>query len=165
MDFPLKGMSKAGIPAALEKAERYRLLSDPQSAESICLDVLAVDPDHQSALRILVLTLTDQFAGELGHTGAGEARALAARLTSAYERAYYTGVVCEREARALLARSLLAHQTAYGAFREAMGWYEQAEALRPPGNDDAILRWNGCVRTLSREKLEPEPPSRELPLE
>jgi hypothetical protein len=165
VNFGLKAMSRAGIPAALEKAERYRLLNDPEPAESICHDILAVDPEDQRALRILLLTLTDQLSGEHTHAGAGEARAFAARLKSEYERAYYTGVVFEREARALLARSMLARRTAYGCFRTAMDWYEKAEALRQPGNDDAILRWNSCVRTLDREKLEPESEERDLPLE
>ena len=35
---------------------------------------------------------------------------------------------------------------AYDWLRHAMEWYEQAEALRPPGNVDAVLRWNSCVR-------------------
>jgi hypothetical protein len=33
---------------------------------------------------------------------------------------------------------------------EAMESYERAEAMRPPGNDDALLRWNTCVRLLAR---------------
>jgi hypothetical protein len=39
---------------------------------------------------------------------------------------------------------------AYDALREAMSWYERAEAIRPTGNDDAILRWNTCARLISR---------------
>jgi len=46
----LKRLHKDAIPAALEKAERYRLLNEPGEAESICLDILAVDPDNQRAL-------------------------------------------------------------------------------------------------------------------
>ncbi len=165
MNFPLKPMSKSGIPAALLKAERYRLLHDPEPAESICLDILAVDPGNQPALKALLLTLSDQFASEHSVSRAHEARECANRLESEYERAYYTGVVFEREARALIARSMLARRNAYGVFRQAMEWYEKAESLRTPGNDDAILRWNSCVRTLDRENLEPEEPERTLPLE
>ena len=36
----------------------------------------------------------------------------------------------------------------YEQLREAMRCYEQAEARRPAGNDDAILRWNACTRLL-----------------
>jgi hypothetical protein len=30
-----------------------------------------------------------------------------------------------------------------------MSWYEKAEAQRPAGNDEAILRWNTCARLLA----------------
>jgi tetratricopeptide (TPR) repeat protein len=159
----LKVISKEAIPKAIEKAEHYRLLNDPEQAESICLDVLAVDPDSQRALRALVLAMTDQFASSRGASGVMKAREYVARLTDEYERAYYTGIVCERQARAYLAR--MAGSLAYEPFREAMEWYEKAEHIRPPGNDDAILRWNSCVRTIRRERLEPRAEERELPLE
>ena len=48
--FELKLLSTGAIPAALAQAERYRLLNEPGEAESICLDVLRVDPEHQDAL-------------------------------------------------------------------------------------------------------------------
>ena len=60
----LKTIARDGIPHALEKAERYRLLNDPAQAESICRDVLAVDADNQDALRALILALTDQFGAQ-----------------------------------------------------------------------------------------------------
>jgi len=160
--FELKQISSAGIPHALEKAERYRLLNDPAQAESICRDILAVDPGHQSALRVLILALTDQFAASVG--AAHEARGDVARLADEYERAYYHGIVSERETRAYLNRSNVVRSAAYGGFRQAMGWYERAEALRP-GDVDAILRWNSCVRAIERERLEPEEHRQELPLE
>ena len=53
---------------AIERAEHYRLLNDPAQAESVCLDVLAVDPDNQHCLTVLLLALTDQFA-EGAHGG------------------------------------------------------------------------------------------------
>src|ERR1700722_16262182 len=56
-----KPISPDAVPLALEKAERYRLLNEPAQAESICLDVLAVDPDNQRALVMLLLALSDQF--------------------------------------------------------------------------------------------------------
>ena len=161
----LKTLSKESVPAALEKAERYRLLNDPEQAESICRDILAVDEGHQQARRVLVLALTDQFRGGHGHGGVREARLHIEKLADAYERAYYTGIVFEREARASLERSMVAHATAYAGFRQAMDWYEQAETLRPAGNDDVILRWNSCVRTIARENLRPAEDEREQPLE
>ena len=41
---PRSPSSKDAVPAALAKAERYRLLNEPGEAESICLDVLQIDP-------------------------------------------------------------------------------------------------------------------------
>ena len=165
MDFELKRITADGIPHALEKAERYRLLNDPEQAESICRDILAVDPDNQDALRTLVLALTDQFVSGHAHGGGRAARVFVNQLTDEYERAYYTGIVYEREARAFLGRAGVIRSAAYDGFRQAMEWYDRAEDLRPPGNVDALLRWNSCVRTIEREGLEPEEDSREQPLE
>jgi len=145
-----KPVTREGLPRALEKAERYRLLNEPVEAESICLDVLAVDPQSRQALIVLLLALTDQF--EEGTSDALQrAREVLPRLRDEYERAYYAGIICERRAKARLKHGGLgAGYAAYEALQEAMRWYEKAEALRPPGNDDAVLRWNTCVRILQR---------------
>jgi hypothetical protein len=163
--FPLKRITADGIPHALDKAERYRLLNDPVQAESICHDVLAVDADNQDALRCLILSLTDQFSANGAASAAREARAHIAKLSDEYERAYYTGLVHERETRAFLHRKNVVRSAAYDGFRHAMEWYERAEALRPRGNEDAVLRWNSCVRAIEREQLGPADDERELPLE
>lgn len=166
-ELKLKSISPDGIPHALEKAERYRLLNDPAQAESICRDVLAVDSDNQDALRTLILTLTDQLGPQGGGLIAREARELVMQLSTEYERAYYSGIVDERETRAYLGHKNVVRSAAYDGFRHAMEWYEKAEALRPPGNVDPMLRWNSCLRTIEREKLEPEieTQDRDLPLE
>jgi hypothetical protein len=44
---------------------------------------------------------------------------------------------------------------AYDFLREAMTCCEKAEAIRPPGNDDALLRWNACARILMMNRLAP----------
>jgi hypothetical protein len=148
----LKSISREGIPHALEKAERYRIISDPSSAESICLDVLLVDPENQQALVTLLLAITDQFAEGPGE-GVRRAREVVPRLREEYKRAYYSGIICERCAKAHLHRGGLGSAEVAGDwFREAMGWYEKAEALRPPGNDESLLRWNTCARILSRSE-------------
>ncbi|HZN97750.1 MAG TPA: hypothetical protein VFB61_08475 [Gemmatimonadales bacterium] len=148
--FEPKPITKDGIPAALQKAERYRVINDPTSAESICLDVLAIDPENQQALVALLLAITDQF--DKGPTeGARRAREVLPRLKGEYKRAYYAGIICERCAKAQLrSGSLRSGEMAYHWLREAMTWYERAEAQRPPGNDEAILRWNTCGRLLER---------------
>ena len=148
MHFELKPISTAGIAEALEKAERYRLLNEPSLAESICHDILRVEQSNQRALVMLLLTLTDQFGQGIS---VGKAREILPRLTSEYERLYYAGIIHERWAHSQLRKgSPSAAFIAYDAFRRAMDSYEQAIAVRPPGNDDAILRWNTCARILMR---------------
>src|SRR5881275_3089901 len=136
----LKPITQEGIPAALQKAERYRLLNDSSAAESICLDILEIEPESQVALVTLLLSITDQFVEELSD-GVNRARDVLPRLTDDYKRAYYAGIICERRAKALLHRSALgAADVAVEWFQEAMTWYERAESIRPAGNDESILR-------------------------
>jgi hypothetical protein len=146
--FDLKPITADAVPAALEKAHRYRLLNQPEQAESICEDVLRVTPDHQEALVTLLLAHTDRF-GDPMPASPQSARDLLPRLQSEYERAYYAGIVCEREGIAWLRSGKpRAGRTAYHCLRDAMGCYERAEAVRPAANDDALLRWNSCARLL-----------------
>lgn len=150
--YELKRISRESIPMALQKAERYRVINDPSSAESICLDVLQVDSRSQEALTTLLLAITDQFA-EAPAEGARRAQELLPRLEDEYKRAYYAGIIAERCAKAHLRRGTMgAGELAYHWFRQAMGWYEKAETRRPAGNDEAILRWNTCARILMREE-------------
>lgn len=149
--FELKPLSTDAIASALAKAERYRLLNEAEEAESICHDVLAVDPDHQQALMTLILAITDQFRDHGVSGNVARAQDLVPRLTDDYNRAYFGGIICERRAKAYLSQNgLQAGAAVYDWFREAMRLYERAEALRPAGNDDAVLRWNACVRALGR---------------
>jgi hypothetical protein len=146
----LKPISREGVPAALAKAERYRLINDASSAESICLDVLRVDPANQAALTTLILAISDQFPEELT-SGVQRARALLPQLADEYRRAYYGGIIAERRAKAQLRLGGPGSaRIAADWFRDAMTLYEDAERLRPTGNDDAILRWNTCSRLLER---------------
>ena len=153
----LKPITREGIPAALQKAERYRLLNDSSAAESICLDVLEIDPKNQEALVALLLSITDQFGEEMSD-GVHRAREVLPRISDEYERTYYAGIICERRARAQLHRGALGSaEVAAEWFRDAMKWYEKAESMRPAGNDEAILRWNTCVRMLSKHEREESP--------
>jgi hypothetical protein len=146
MDYVIKRIHPSGVEAALQKADKYRELNQPAEAESICRDVLAVAPDHQLALRVLGLALTDQFEPATGVRFA-EAQEAFTRLHDPYARAFYGGLACERQAKVQLA----AHfpiTSVRPLFDRALAGYAEAERLRPPGNDDAILRWNSCVRAL-----------------
>lgn len=149
--FELKPLSREAVPAALEKANRYRLLNEPGAAESIYLDVLAIEPDNQDALRNIVLAMSDRFGKDyaVGDTNVNE---YLQKLADDYERAYYTGIVFERRAKAVLEKDGV---NAFELFQTAMEWFEKAEAIRPAGNDDAILRWNGCARIIKRNDLKP----------
>ncbi len=149
----LKPLSKEAIPAALEKAMRYRLLNEPAEAESICLDVLKADAENQEALITLLLAVTDRFTKGYGVSDT-QARELLGRIKSEYERAYYSGIVAERRAKVKLTQNTPdCRFQAFDLFQEAMSWFEKAEKIRPPGHDDALLRWNTCARIIERNKL------------
>ena len=163
----LKSLHKDAIPAALEKAERYRLLNEPGEAESICLDILHVDPENQHAVIMLLLALTDRFEKGYGVSDV-QTKELLTRLKSEYDRAYYSGIVAERRAKMKLRQNTPdCRFQAHDLLREAMDWFEKAEPLSPPGHDDAILRWNTCARIIERNKLvaREEEERIELPLE
>jgi hypothetical protein len=146
--FALKPISHESIPSALAKAEHYRLLNEPSQAESICRDVLESDAGNQRALICLVLALSDQIAQDPRAYSHG--LTVAARLASPYDRAYYSGIVWERRARArYLAGGRDSRHSVYEWMVKALEQFGEAEKLRPAGNDDAILRWNTCVRFLT----------------
>ena len=146
MHFQLKSISVQSIPEALAKVERYRLLNEPTLAESICLDILAIVPDHQQALISLLLARTDQFRLDMPPKAAQE---VLAQIKGDYEQAYYAGLIWERVGHARIREGGTgggAH--AYHALEEAMTHYERAIDFATPGNDDAILRWNTCARLI-----------------
>ena len=146
----LKSISKEAIPRALERAERYRLMKEPSVSESICLDILVVEPENQEALITLLLSLSEQFKVQLMPVYKKSLEILD-KIRDAYKKVFYEGIIYERRALSHF------HKGAYGSGRQAFIWfqkamnaYEAAMKLRPPGNDDAILRWNNCVRTIER---------------
>jgi hypothetical protein len=144
----LKAISHEAIPRALELAERYRLLNEPEQAESICRDVLAADPNNQVATRILLLCFGDQFSASHSNS-VQDAQQIATNLVDDYERHYYLGVVLERYARSVIRENQPASLAA-DWIEMAMKEFERAEAIRPAHDDAAILRWNTCARLLER---------------
>jgi len=144
----LKSISTASVPRALALAERYRLLNEPDQAESICRDILAVEPNHQDAIRMLLLALTEQFGHKRGDVFE-QAEQAATQLTSPYERTYYTGIVFERWGRSKLEEGVPAY-IAGDWLQKAMTQFEEAEKIKPADDDSALLRWNTCARLLTR---------------
>jgi hypothetical protein len=158
--FDLKPLSSSAIGAALAKAERSRLLNEPEQSPSICEDVLRTDPTSYDAQVMLILAITDGFPRSTAD--APRAMNLAAALPSDYDRHYYAGLIAERHGRAVLAAGGLGDRAASHWLHQAMHEYEQAEAIRPPGNDTPLLRWNACARLFNthpalRGDDEPEP--------
>lgn len=160
MERQFKTISQRGIAEALEKVKHYRYLNQAEEAESICRDILAVDPENQMALRQLGLAITDQFYGGTSDR-TQEAQACFEKLASPYERAYYLGILHERRAKAQLRAGYTAHSLR-ASFEKAMEYFDEAEQVRPKGNDDALLRWNRCLRLMQaipeREHAEVELP-------
>lgn len=151
----LKTISREAVPRALQKAERYRLLNQSWATESICLDILQVEPTNQQVLVMLLLAITDQFGSESRELSR-RAHDVLARITDPYQKAYYAGIIDERLGHAQLTHAVMhAEAMAYESLRSAMESFEKAERLRQPGNDDAILRWNTCARTIDRLRLQP----------
>ncbi len=141
--FELKPLSPDAIPAALEKAHRYRLLNEPLEAESICRDVLAVDPGHQEALVTLLLALTDQFEERLYpllRPGPGGARRDRRRVQPHLLPGHR--LRAPRQGAPTSAAASAPGSVAYDWYRQAMEQLRAAAEIRPRGNDDAILRWN-----------------------
>ncbi len=145
-------ISAEAIPGALSKAERYRYLNEPWQAESICRDVLAVDPENQMASILLVLSLTDQFERGISDNEISHTLRIVERLTDEYHRAYYSGIVHERQAIAVFRShpDYRSRKRVQVLFQNAMDCYMQARAIQPPNNDEAALRWNACIRFLER---------------
>ena len=145
----LKKISKDSVPDALKKVERYRLLNEPNEAESICHDILEVDPENNDAQVMLILSLSDQIYERT--PAYDEAKELVHELEKEYDRHYFLGLICERRARAHFRRSSMGSgNVAYGWFQEALEHIDKAINTRPEGNDDAIFRWNAVIRTLEQ---------------
>lgn len=159
----LKRINPDGIDTALDKAAHYRLLNEPLHAESICLDVLEVQPENQRALVTLLLALTDQFPTKL-YDAFQHAEQILPRLTAEYDKHYYEGIVNERWASTQLGRGTATKSLTTWIGR-AMRCYEQAEQLAGADNPDPVLRWNTCARLqekISADELEAAPLTRDM---
>jgi hypothetical protein len=148
--FKLKTINPDSVPAALEKAKRYRLLNEPDETESICRDILAVVPDHQEAMILQLLALTDRFVDSGLNPYFEKAKGIVEHLDSAYCKFYYSGIIFERRAKFHLKQGGPGSgAVAYDWFVKAMTAYGEALAGCDPDNQDAVLRWNSCARTIN----------------
>ena len=154
--FEVKKLGKEAIPAAIEKAKQYRLLNEPSAAQSICLDILAVEPDNQEALVINILAMTDRLNRDYSVDNS-QINTYLDKISDEFQKAYYTGIVYERRAKAILKRgSLGSEATVFELFRNAMNCFEKAESLSTDQDDNAILRYNHCVRIIESNGLSPQ---------
>lgn len=157
-EFKLKKLSREGVPAAIAKAEKYRLLNDPTMAESICHDVLTIEPDNEETKIILLLALTDQFGINRSPYATKKAKDLVNEFKDKFKRIYYSGLIHERLGTATLNSGNMGNNyDAYEWYIDAMALYEEAEALQPVGDNDAILRWNTCARIIMEHSLSKRP--------
>ena len=161
MELKLHAIHANAIDLALEKAKQYRSLIEPEIAESICLDILHIDEKNQQALIVYILALADQLHHTEKQTQVKAILSAIEKLDSQYQQYYYTGLLNERRARFLISQPM-SHSFAYDYFIEAMQFYQQAQQICPEHNDEAILRWNSCVRTIEKEKLKPRLDSEDI---
>ena len=148
----LKTISHEAIPRATQKAERYRLLNQSWATESICLDILEIDPANQPVLVMLLLAITDQFGPGVGRARrGGRARSSSGSPTRTSARTTPASSTSGSAHAQLASGAMHAEAMAHATLRSAMDSFEEAEQLRQPGNDDAILRWNTCQRTLDAD--------------
>ena len=164
MDLHLHNIHADSVELALEKARQYRSLAEPEIAESICLDILHIEPDNQKAIVLYIQALSDQLHHAGKKTQVKSIEEAIEKLQSRYQQFYYTGLLHERRARFMLTQSM-ARVFAYDYFIEALQFYQKAEKIRPEHNDEATLRWNSCIRTIEKENLKPRPDSKDARLD
>ncbi len=146
----LKPIAVEAVPMALEKAQQYRRLNEPNEAESICLDILAASPGHQEALKTLLLALTDKFADYGLNPSFEQAKAIISQIETSHNKAYYSGIIFERRAKYHLRQGGPgAGTTAYIWLIQAMDAFDEAMVESDPRQQDAVLRWNSCARIIN----------------
>ena len=148
----LKPITHEGIPAALQKAERYRLLNDSSAAESICLDVLEIG---RRARLVSPLAITDQFLEEMSD-GLHRARiwCRASRTNTAYLLLHH---LRRRPRCSIMVRS--AQTRLPRVVRNAMTWYERR---KPCGRRATTSRFCAGTRACACSAVTGEHAPRDL---
>lgn len=143
----LKILETGEIDAALAAAEACWSRSEVEVAQSICQDILEADPDHPTALELLFLSRVALLSKGLPK-GVERAQELIPRFGSEFDRAFFSGVLRETQARYLLERrGRHSSFVAYSWFRHAMDDFDEA-STKDPNRPEPRLHWNACLRTL-----------------
>jgi len=146
----LKRLKPEAVPHAIVRAKQYRLLNEPNEAESICLDILEAIPGHQDALITLLLSLTDKFADSGLLPSFDQAKDIIAKLDDSHCKSYYAGIIYERRGKYHLKQGGPgAGSVAYEWLCKAMESYGEAMDRCDPDNQDTVLRWNSCARIIN----------------
>ena len=146
----LKVLKPEAVSAALDQAKHYRLLNEPDEAESICLDILATIPDQQDAMVVLLLSLTDKFAHGAINPSFGQAMEILERLDDSHCLSYYEGIIFERRAKHHLHQGGPgADAIAYEWFAKALGSYNETMEDCNSEAQKAVLRYNSCARVIN----------------
>jgi len=146
----LKTLKPEAVPAAIQKAKQYRLLNEPNDAESICLDILATDPGHQEALKILVLALSDKFSDHGLIPSFQQAQKYMNMLGDSHCKRYYEGIIFERRAKFHLKQGGPGSgSVAYDFLVKAMDAFSAVLEQCDEHNQKAVLRWNSCARIIN----------------
>lgn len=145
-----KKISSEFIDEALAKADKYRMLNHPKTSESICRDVLDIDPGNQNAITLLIIAITGQFSNSQKYPGTRlkDAQVWIKELADEYKKEYFAGLVLERWAKSKVRD--LPGADLYEFFEEAMVHYDRAEKLAPHGDESAKLHYNFCIRFMDR---------------
>ena len=143
----LKTLEKADLDAALATAQASWSEMRADDVESICLDILEADPENQNALELLLRSRIELLKKGLPQ-GVAHAEELIPRLESDFDKAFFSGMLREGQARYLIEkRGKQSSNVAYSWFRHAMDNFEEAHS-KDPGRIEAQLHWNACLRTL-----------------
>ena len=147
----LKTLGADQVSSALAAAEQCRAGGEAETAESICTDILEVDPGNARAIELLLWSRVD-LLGEGRYGGVERAQEALALVQSDFERHYLEGVICEQQARFLIGkRGRHSSRVAYDWFRHAMDAFEEAARIAPD-RPEASLRWNACLRSIERDR-------------
>lgn len=143
----LKTFKSDDVEAAMAAARTCWAELQIEDTESICQDVLSLDPTNQEAVELLFRSRVSLLSKGLPR-GVERAQELVPQFDGDFEKAFFSGLLRENQARYLLdRRGRQASSVAYNWFRHAMDDFEEANR-QDSTRIEATLHWNACLRTL-----------------